>query len=280
MGPVVIEARKRVFRVPLSDGEFLDAQQLLLGLGVVARKGQPEKPAHIRLFAGQVVQSHVLAQRVPTEKAGVFVAIGTLPHRNLSDVRLGRRHGDPMVALDVGNPADAQSARSGIRLGQAADELLARRLDAIGIAPADEDDVMPVAKRIVQRANDVALGAGVSQIQQREVAVVELLDRRARRAVAQHDQVAANRNGTLRRRVRGDRGPHARALLDRRCDGRRVLGIDARSRRDDGHVRAAVDDQPRGDMEVLELGDLGNYEFFFTFGHGHRQPQAHPHSQE
>jgi hypothetical protein len=77
-----------------------------------------------------------------------------------------------VVDGNIRDPADGQLAGSGVCLVQPPDELARGRLDAVSVAAADEDDVAAIAERVVQRPDDMAAVVRITEVEQREVAVV------------------------------------------------------------------------------------------------------------
>ena len=105
----------------------------------------------------------------------------------------------------------------------------------------------------MERADDVSSGAGVSQIEQRVVTVVEFTQQRVRRAVSQSDDIAAKWQAGSRGIVADDRQFHAGEFLRRAGNLLGEFVVTSRSGHDNGHPRLAGLDQVRLQVKLLQF---------------------------
>jgi len=243
--------------VGAAQGAVLDLDPLAVNArdflaGHLVREGQTQELSGVHRVAGHVVQRHALAQAVPAEVADRAIAGRGLPGLCVLHP-LG--HTESPVQLDVGQAPQADRSLGGCLL-EPLDEVFASLFDARQIAATDEDHVVGVAKGIVERADLEAPFSGVFQVEQRQVAVVELGDQPVGGAIAQGDYVALDRQ-------RGGRGVLGDGQLCPReahyalNDPLGKLVIAARCGHDDRRVGLAILDHDRLETERLELRDRG-----------------------
>ncbi|MBI2301214.1 MAG: hypothetical protein HYU66_20085 [Armatimonadetes bacterium] len=129
--------------------------------------------------------------------------------------------------LDIEDPAGGQLAVLAAGGLELSDQRLGRVGGASRVAAPGEERVEAVAEGVVERVHGVAAGAGVLEVEEGVVAVVEVTEAAVVVAVAEDDQVAGQRHGG---------------------------GVGGRG--DDGRARLAAGDQRRLEVQVLEPGDV------------------------
>ncbi len=244
VGIIVVRAGKGI--VLILDPFLIDPgdlfQRLLIG------EGEADRLPGMEGIAGHVVHRHPLADAVPPEVADRAVVSRCLP-------RLERRqilgHGDPLAEADLHQPAESEAALLAVRLADLGDEGIRSGGDAGGITAAREDHVVPAAERVMERAHLIPARPGIAEVGQREVAVIQLLDRPIGGAVAQNDEVPPDRHRCFRRIVADNRDARSGHLLDRLLDPGRITLM--RRRRHDGCHRPALSHQIRREIEWLQL---------------------------
>ena len=195
-----------------------------LRLRLVVGEGQSQRLAGLELVACHVVHCHALADAVPAE-----VPSRPIPRRGLPDLELPQvgRHLDAVPELDLHQPPHRELALRPAGRVEHLDELVRRLGYSRVVTATDIDGVMPAAEWVVAGADDVAVGSRIAQVQQRIVAVVDLLHALARRPIPEHDEVPRDRHRGLRRRVQHDGRRDTGDALDGRLNRLRLVVIAA-----------------------------------------------------
>ncbi|PIW15120.1 MAG: hypothetical protein COW34_07020 [Armatimonadetes bacterium CG17_big_fil_post_rev_8_21_14_2_50_66_6] len=246
MGVVVVEPGQRVVLV-------LDALAVEL-LNVFERLGVGEGEAHelprAELVTGHVVHRHAFAEAAPTEVADGAIALGGFPGLEFLEVR---RDLDAVPEFGLHRPAQGQLSLGGRRRSQNSGERLRAFTHARRVAPADDNDAAPVTEWVVHGADHVAFRAGVLEVNQAVVKVVEGVERLVGRPIPQHDHVAVERHCRFGGVVGHDRQLDPSSLLDGLRDGGSGGLVLTGGRYHEGGRRLAVCRQRNLQVQVFQL---------------------------
>ena len=246
MSVVVIRATERFVFVfnPLAVDVGNLALRFLVG------KRQTHEFPRMEFIARHVEHGQPFAQTVPAKVPHRAVTFRGFPRFEGAQVR---GHADSLAKLNLGQPPHRQRTFGDLCSLQRSDERVRRLVDSGHVTAANEDDIAPVAERVVQRTDDGAARSRIAEIQKCVVPIVEFADGSVGRPVTQDDQITHDGHGR-RSGLVADRGQlRACKFLDRLANSLGGRVVQPRRRGDNGRVRAAVANQVRDQVQVFQF---------------------------